>query len=699
MSFQEIDKLEKDLWEAADQLRANSKLTAAEYSMPVLGLIFLRHATNRFLAVKAEVEPTLPMRGGVRAPLRKEHFQGRSAIFLPEKAQYDALAALPEGANVGQAIVEAMKLIEAEYEALQGVLPKDYIKFEPALLQELLKIFDRDALRKATGDVFGRIYEYFLNAFAMSGAQEGGEYFTPPSIVNTIVNLIEPDHGTVLDPAVGSAGMFVQTGHFLERRHIQASRVLTFFGQEKAETNTRLAIMNLTVHGLEGKILQGNTFYEDQHGLAGKCDFLMANPPFNVDGVDPAKAKNAGRLPWGLPGLNAKSGAVSNGNYLWIQYFYAYLNDKGRAGFVMASSASDAGGKEKAIRESLVRSGHVDVMVAIGTNFFYTRTLPCTLWFFDKGKPEGRKDQVLMLDARAIYRVVNRRIRDFSPEQLANLTAIVWLHRGQTDRFLALVGDYFSRLNTETETLPNLIEPFGAAFAEMKEKITPFLKAVEANDEVSQEAVDALKGILEELEAEDKAGEVSGLEAIKQLEGMLKVQAPVSLPDQKRVRGLWDAALPTARTWLKNMDHQHKLTHRLIDAAEKTCGARQHEAWETRVIKRALEAFDEAHQELHQKLKTLFYIQAQIHWLQDRFPEASYADVAGLCKRVTIADIEASDWSLTPGGYVGIGAQTEEDDQAFEERFRGIHSELDGLNDEAVSLAEQIQKQVLEMLQ
>lgn len=547
MSLQEIDKLEKDLWEAADQLRANSKLTAAEYSMPVLGLIFLRHATNRFQVVKAEVEPTLPLRGGIRAPMRKEHFQGRSAIFLPDEAQYDWLASRPEGVNIGQLLVEAMKLIEGEYEALRGVLPKDYIKFEVALLRELLKIFDREALRKASGDVFGRIYEYFLNAFAMSGAQEGGEYFTPPSLVNTIVNLIEPDHGTVLDPAVGSAGMFVQTGHFLERRHLQASQVVTFYGQEKADTNTRLALMNLTVHGLEGKILQGNTFYEDQHGLEGKCDFLMANPPFNVDGVDPKKAKQAGRLPWGLPGLNAKNGTVSNGNYLWIQYFYAYLNAKGRAGFVMASSASDAGGKEKAIRESLVKSGHVDVMVAIGTNFFYTRTLPCTLWFFDKGKPAGRKDQVLMLDARPIYRMVNRRIRDFSPEQLANLTAIVWLHRGQTERFLGLVGDYFAHLKAETLALWNLIHPFGASFAELMAKTTPFLKAVEATDEVSQESIDALKAVAVELNTEDKAGEASGLEATKILEAQLKLEVPTSIKEQKRVRASWDEALPQAR--------------------------------------------------------------------------------------------------------------------------------------------------------
>lgn len=345
--MQDIKKIESDLWEAADQLRANSKLTASEYSMPVLGLIFLRHAYNRFLIVKDKIEENLPSRGGVKRPIKKEDFESQSAIFLPNEARYDYLLNLEEGKDIGKAINDAMTSIENEYDNLQGALPKNYNIFDNDLLAELLKIFNSQQLQNATGDVFGRIYEYFLNKFAMSGAQEGGEFFTPTSLVQLIVNIIEPEKGIVFDPACGSAGMFVQTGHFIELHGENANEKVTFYGQEKAELNSKLAKMNLAVHGLEGKILEGNTFYEDKHELIGKCDYVMANPPFNVDGVDSEKIKGDPRLPFGIPGINKKTKAVSNGNYLWIQYFHEYLNETGRAGFVMARSASDAGYGEK----------------------------------------------------------------------------------------------------------------------------------------------------------------------------------------------------------------------------------------------------------------------------------------------------------------------------------------------------------------
>lgn len=350
--------------------------------MPVLGLIFLRHAFNRFLKAKDEIEKTLPVhtKRGRRA-VTKRDFEAKSAIYLPENARYDFLTSLPEDSDIGQAIDDAMKSIEEEYQNLLGVLPKNYSLFSKDLLRELLRIFNKEVLQKAEGDLFGKIYEYFLNKFAMTSAQEGGEFFTPFSLVNTIVNVIEPDFGTLLDPATGSAGMFVQTGYFIESEGLRSAENVTFYGQEKADTNTKLAKMNLAVHGLEGNILEGNTFYEDKHNLFGKCDFVMANPPFNVDGVDKSKdiVKKDPRLPFGLP-------KNDNANYLWIQYFYSYLKPTGRAGFVMASSASDAGHSEKDIREKLVKSGAVDVMIAIGNNFFYTRSLPCALWFFDRGK-------------------------------------------------------------------------------------------------------------------------------------------------------------------------------------------------------------------------------------------------------------------------------------------------------------------------
>ena len=343
MQGKQLRQLEAELWRAADQLRANSKLTASEYSMPVLGLIFLRHAYNRFQKVKVEVEkdlPTHPQRG--KRPLTKNDFLERNAMYLPEKAQFDFLVSLPESADIGEAIDNAMKLIEDEYDNLKGVLPKNFSIFSKDLLRELLRIFNKEVLQQAEGDLFGKIYEYFLNKFAMTGAQEGGEFFTPGSLVQTIVNVIEPDHGIVFDPACGSAGMFVQTGYFIESEGLKPAEKVTFYGQEKAELNTKLAKMNLTVHGLEGNIQEGNTFYEDKQDMVGRADFVMANPPFNVDGVD--KAKDAVKKDPRLV-LDGKVNLPKNdnANYLWIQYFYNYLKPTGRAGFVMASSASDAG--------------------------------------------------------------------------------------------------------------------------------------------------------------------------------------------------------------------------------------------------------------------------------------------------------------------------------------------------------------------
>ncbi|MBK8700269.1 MAG: N-6 DNA methylase [Saprospiraceae bacterium] len=431
MQGKQLRKLEAELWRAADQLRANSKLTASEYSMPVLGLIFLRHAYNRFQRVKVEVEKTLPVHAqrGRRA-LTKNDFLEQNAMYLPEKAQFDYLVSLPESADIGEAIDHAMKLIEDEYDNLKGVLPKNFSIFSKDLLRELLRIFNKEVLQKAEGDLFGKIYEYFLNKFAMTGAQEGGEFFTPMSLVQTIVNVIEPDHGIVFDPACGSAGMFVQTGYFIESEGLKPAEKVTFYGQEKAELNTKLAKMNLTVHGLEGNIQEGNTFYEDKHDLVGKADFVMANPPFNVDGVD--KAKDAVKKDLRLV-LDGKVNLPKNdnANYLWIQYFYNYLKPTGRSGFVMASSASDAGHSEKDIREKLVKTGAVDVMMAIGNNFFYTRSLPCTLWFFDRGKellipapsPQGEGSERIItvekqLPKQLLANARELRKRQTAPEEL-----------------------------------------------------------------------------------------------------------------------------------------------------------------------------------------------------------------------------------------------------------------------------------------
>lgn len=533
MRGDQLKLLENRLWTAADQLRANSKLTATEYSFPVLGIIFLRHANSRFKLAKVEIEKSLPVHPvrGVRA-IEKNDFLTAKAIFLPEESRWDNILDLPESVDIGEHINKSMKSIEEEYPDLLGVLPKDYNLFEKDLLHTLLRVFNDEALDNITGDIFGRIYEYFLNKFAMSGAQEGGEFFTPPSLVKTIVNIIEPKTGKVFDPAVGSAGMFVQTAHFIKEEGFDASDKVTFYGQEKTDTNTKLAKMNMAVHGLDANIVQGNSFYEDKHELVGKCSFVMANPPFNVDGVDKEKdsVKNDSRLPFGLPNND-------NANYLWIQYFYSYLNDNGRAGFVMASSASDAGHSEKTIRKELVETGAVDVMVSIANKFFYSVSLPCSLWFFDRAKAKDpeKGDKTLMLDLRNVFRKVSSALHDFTEEQLESIHAIVNLYRGDNTLFNVLIDRYTK------------------------------------------------DGKSEELE-----------------------------------------------------------------------------------------------------------------WLTSRFPDGVYADVKGLCKVVNQSEIAENDYSLTPGRYVGVVDQIDEDFD-YKSAMADIKKELSDLNDEANYLSQQIQTNLNEL--
>ena len=751
-----VQQLENELWEAADQLRANSKLTAAEYAMPVLGLIFLRHADNRFKAYMPDITAGIPakMPAAQREKLIKTEFQGKAAIYLPEAARFDTIASLPQGADMGAAIEAAMDAIEAEYTVLEGALPRGYTAFEPDLLADLVKIFDRPALKTATGDVFGRIYEYFLNKFAMTGAQEGGEFFTPPSLVRMIVNVIQPDHGIVFDPACGSAGMFVQTGHFIEKvRHASALETVTFHGQEKSDTNTKLARMNLVVHGLDASnIRQGNTFYDQAEHLIGQCDFVMANPPFNVDGVDtkkvskqvapqtPEEADQAEggpyRLPFGLSGTNAKTGAISNANSLWIQYFYSYLNETGRAGFVMASSASDAGNKDRDIREKLVRSGHVDVMLAIGTKFFYTRSLPCTLWFFDKGKPEDLQDQVLMIDARNVYHVVSARSHVFTEEQLQNLTAITWLYRGEHEKFVALVAGYQRQVDDWLAALPGRLRADTKVLRRLAAKLRRFARRASVNDELLpplpaepaptpeqqaeltqqradlKAALDAWKANLDRALADTtEADDLAALLTQAARARMAIAEADLSThAGQKTLQATLDALTPALKAAGKTLEARHKRALALVDAAEKTLRARASRAWHGKALREARRALQPADAKKNEDPtvrdlaleapKQAAYFIHQVHWLHSRFPDGIYDDVPGLCKAVTREDIAGNDWSLTPGRYVGVAvAQGDNDEDAFAEQLREIHEELAELNDKASVLAGRIASNLEGLLQ
>ena len=472
MDNRSLKALEAQLWDAADNLRANSKLTSAEYCMPVLGLLFLRYAYGRFMMVHDQILKENPSRPGRPFIVKESHFKAKSAIFLPEMAQYKYLLGLKANVasmglldingqpinSLGEALNNAMSLIENQSEQLKGILPKNYNSLPDDLLFSLLENFNNDALNDVGGDVLGRIYEYFLGKFAKSVASDDGVFFTPKSLVRMIVNIIEPQKGVLLDPACGSGGMFVQTGDFVNSAGMAANTQMTFYGQEKAEFNAKLCAMNIAVHGLNGKIKSGNeanTFYNDAHNLVGQCDYVMANPPFNVDKVNSETASNAGRLPFGLPSVNKKTKMVGNANYLWIQYFYAYLKETGRAGFVMASSATDSQSKDKDIRQQLVETGDVDVMISVGNNFFYTLSLPCSLWFFNRGKAEAVRDKVLFIDARNYYTVVDRTLNEWTDWQLKNLNAIVWLYRGEVDKYQNLVAEYRKALREYGEASQN----------------------------------------------------------------------------------------------------------------------------------------------------------------------------------------------------------------------------------------------------
>ncbi len=679
MQGKQLRKLENELWRAADQLRANSKLTAAEYSMPVLGLIFLRHAYNRFLVTKDQIEidlPVHPQRG--RKPITKEDFLSKNSIFLPEIARFDHLIELPESKDTGEALDEAMKAIEEEYPNLKGVLPKNYSIFSKDLLQELLRIFNKEVLRNATGDLFGKIYEFFLNKFAMTGAQEGGEFFTPLSMVQIIVNVIEPDFGIVFDPALGSAGMFVQTGYFIEQEGMQPAEKVTFFGQEKTETNTRLAKMNLAVHGLEGNIQEGNTFYEDKHNLYNGCDFVMANPPFNVDGVDKGKdsVKKDPRLPFGLP-------KNDNANYLWIQYFYSYLKNSGRAGFVMASSASDAGHSEKEIREKLVKTGAVDVMLAIGNNFFYTRSLPCTLWFFDRAKErdEERKDIVLMLDARKIYHKVTQKVNDFSPEQHKNLISIVNLYRGKDQKFKDTINGYLTESYDLAKEASKFQNDLFISINSIIKTLTDFAVDYAKDNTEAEKWIEQLKQTKEEVNSvHDIHSQL--IEAIAKADATQIKLEPVA---------------ELCKTLRKPQDKLIKQIFDLVANSTKEYQLNKIKEWKELGIKDKLDNLKAIHLELSGNpdeeepglLHDIRYYWKESVWLTSRFPEGYYRDVEGLCKVVTREEIASKDYSLSPGRYVGVDTATD-DDFDYEERLQEIHIELQGLNEEAVLLANTI---------
>jgi type I restriction enzyme M protein len=545
--------------------------------------------------------------------------------------------------------------------------------------------------------------------FAAEKAHDGGEFYTPVSLVQTIVNVIEPDHGIVFDPACGSAGMLVQSSHFMEKVGKKAHKAVTFYGQEKSATTIRFAKMNLAVHGLEGKIIEGNSYYTDAHALGGKADFVMANPPFNVDEIDAEKVKNSGRLPFGLPGVNKKKKTVSNGNYIWISYFYAYLNSKGRAGFVMSSQASSAGHGEKEVRRKIVETGHADVMIAIRSNFFYTRTVPCELWFFDKGKPKERLNKVLMIDARNLYHKVSRKVNDFSPEQEQNLTAIVWLYRGESDRYLGLVKEYLMSMCDECGPVAERLAAFETSLEPVSKAVDDLSEALKSAkvEKSAKEPFEATVAEWTAAMAEYSTGKKSVLKAIRDFLEAHARKIPEKNGVQIKVQESFASVAEKLKQQVKLLEHVVKLAGKAVDAADTIVNDAKNGSglnsekgndndkkalnWDTRAVKRMLKDLEAVRDEAVAQLRRPVYFHHQAHWLQTRFPDAKLADVEGLVKLVDRKEIKANDWSLTPGRYVGV-AQVEDDEEFdFEDAIRGTLSELNRLNMKAAELAKDVE--------
>ncbi len=698
--LENIEAIEARLWRAADLLRSGSELASNEYFMPVMGLIFLRHAYSRFLSVKPGIEAGLPTRAGVRRALTKEDFSQKGSIFLQPNAQFDYFIRKADDPSLPQIIIKAMESIEDDYENLKGVLPKqEYQSIPPDLLGDLVRTLNPEELKTVSGDVFGRIYEYFLTQFADQKAHDGGEFFTPISLVSFIANVLEPEHGTVFDPACGSGGMFVQSARVVEQHHKNPAQQLTFRGLEKNKTTINLAKMNLAVHGLEGDIRQALTYYDDPLNLYKKCEYVMANPPFNVDEVDADKIKNDPRLPFGLPGVTTSKGKkngdvkakgrVQNANYLWIQYFYSYLNEKGRAGFVMSAQASSAGRDEAKVRQKLVQTGHVDSMVAIRPNFFYTRTVPCELWFLNKRKPKEHQDKVLMLDARSIYRQVTRKICDFSPEQLQNLLSIVWLYRGETERFKKLVAQHVNQSIDEARECREPIKSFIESTKALHKLTEPFVNGLSKDGlhhDARKEFIEAFESFTKEANALQSAATKVTIADGKQSPQALVKATTASAPLAEKSKEL-----------VKQADHIYKLITHLLDVCEQEHNAKDSDDWTNKEITKARKASDEARQVLVEQLRLVRYYHRHASWLTERFPEAKLVDIPGLVKLVDHKEIEKNDWSLTPGRYVGITPEEQDDEFDFEQTLRRIRIELLDLNKEAVELMAKIQENFEEL--
>lgn len=689
MNREQIKQLEKDLWAAADNLRANSDLKSSEYSTPVLGLIFLKFADNKYRQYEAEI---LAEHAKLKDTRREKSLPDiaieKCGFFLPEKARYDYLLKLPEEKDIAKALKQAMQSIEEDKPELQGVLPKDeYFRLTrdektKNIPNQLLKTF-ANIPADATGDLFGQIYEYFLAEFARSEGQKGGEFFTPRSVVKLMVEIIEPHGGKVFDPACGSGGMFVQSAQFIaeHRKELKGDDSSVYvYGQEKTMETVNLAKMNLAVNGLRGDIKKANTYYDDPHASFGAFDYVLANPPFNVDDVSLSSVEKDKRYnTYGIPRNKTKAKkedkgkeTVPNANYLWINLFATSLKPKGRAALVMANSASDARHSEADIRQTLIEKNLIYAMLTLPSNMFYTVTLPATLWFFDKGKKDNR---ILFIDARNVFTQVDRAHRELTDEQIQNIAIISQLHKGKRDKFVKLIDRYFA------ESMRRLVD----------------------NKALVEPVCTQLLGVLD-----DAAGKQAVAELMKQWAGLNKLQSryeqyrekhgkekdvDVKNKAQQKLREAFDPFFVALHDGLKQLDKIVRQHEKQQAEQAQVDGKRGATDRKTKALKGALE-------ELHKDVKDAEVFYKHIHWLQERFPNAEYEDVTGLCKLADMDELKEQEYSLNPGRYVGV--VIEEDGKTEEEFVRDIYElgqAFESLADNAARLQSVIQHNLNELVE
>jgi type I restriction enzyme M protein len=678
---------EEELWKAADQLRVKSKLKASEYAAPILGLFFLRYATNRFESLQPKVDAAFAEQTGRNLLTREQLLAKLVGFQLPDTAHFDkALAGLSRDANVQEAVVAAMDAFEeannvglaAGQEPLR--LPREaYRKIPDAVLADIIRTVGK--VQAAEGDVFGQIYEYFLGKFALSEGQKGGEFYTPTSVVKLIVEILEPHTGLILDPACGTGGMFVQSAKFVRSHEAQGH--LSIYGQEKVRETAELARLNLFVNGLKSDVRNvvtslADTAYEGSYAdTVGKFDFVMANPPFNVDGVSAADVNKHPLLTTYGPKLAEKgkgktAEAYGNANYLWVSLFATALKPTGRAGFVMANSASDARGAEAEARAKLVDEGMVDVMVTVASNFFYTVTLPVTLWFLDRAKTDvahPRHDQVLMLDARRTYHQVSRKLREFTEAQQQNLTAVVWLYRGETENFGKLRTRYLAAMRAWRDT--EITDSAGDTPVTYRGLAAQRAAYAEALTALANRAADWRAGV--DLLLSDAAREA--------------LLHPYWTEELDALLALTAETLPADKAGLQALGQRAEA---LVSYAEKTLRPEKDKTWGGAKLRDLLKQAAEAQARLLFVVERVAYFEAQLAWLNGHFPEGVYRDVEGLCYRASRADIAKQQYSLNPGRYVGVAL---EDDGRTPEEFREfveaqaatlarLHTEADQLQDD-----------------